>query len=142
MPTREIRFRYTSIDGDVAHEVQIIRILCEAIVQMNEVMILANPDFFAEGLSRVRYIPPPSCRSDRGVHGCQPVKGIVALLESRQGTCIDLACAFCALRRTLDHDLSAEVLVTNENRTPGLYHTTVRYGQGQIFDPQRDMRKG
>lgn len=136
MPTREIRFRYAAVDGNARHEIAILQIVCDALVKMNELMIRGDPSFFERDLYGVRYIPPPSCRSSHGVQGCQPVKGIVPLLESRQGTCIDLACAFCALRRVKYQDASAEVLVTSDRGLPGLYHTTVVYAGNQIYDPQ------
>jgi hypothetical protein len=134
MPTREIRLRYTALDDDDEHEVAILTILCEMLVQMNVLEIRGDPGFFAADLDGVRYIPPPSCRSTKGVRGCQPVKGIVRLLASRQGTCIDIASALCALLREKYGDPGASVEVTTNDR--GIFHTTVHTSTGRVFDPE------
>jgi hypothetical protein len=134
MPTREIRIRYTALDDNVEHEVAILRILCEMLVRMNVLEIRGDPAFFENDLDGVRYIPPPSCRSVKGVRGCQPVKGIARLITSRQGTCIDIASAFCSLLREKYGDGEAAVDVTTNNE--GTFHTTVHTSTGRVFDPE------
>jgi hypothetical protein len=137
VPLREFKFQFGSVDGDAEHEADCIEALCEGFVRCNEVQILADPDYFPDDPSAFRYIPPPSCRSSKGIQGCQPVKGALALMKSGLGSCIDLACMYCALLRTKHGDRSAFVKVDPQipNRQ-GLYHAVAVGGAGNIYDPE------
>jgi hypothetical protein len=137
MPTREIHFQFTSVDFDAEHEADIIEAICEGFVRANEIMILADPDFFPNDLDDLQYHPPKSCPSKKGVYGCQPVKGGVALLQRGAGTCIDLACLLCALLRVKHGDGGAKVVIYPQNNKQGLYHAVVESGSGTIYDPER-----
>jgi len=137
MPLRELKFQFGSIDGDAEHEATCIEALCEGFVRCNEVQIRVHPEFFPDEPDAFRYIPPPSCKSSRGIHGCQPVKGAVPLMKSGLGSCIDLACMWCAILRTKYGDQGAVVAV--DPQTPGrqgLYHAVTIDGAGQIYDPE------
>lgn len=137
MPTREIHFQFTSVDGDAEHEADIMEGICEGFVQANEIMILADPNFFPNDLADLRYHPPKSCPSKKGVYGCQLVKGSVALLRRGAGTCIDLACLFCALLRVKHGDAEAKVVIVPQTDQQGPYHAVVESGSGETYDPEK-----
>ena len=90
------------------------------------------------GCAGIGYIPPTKCE---GNAFCQPIRSALAILNTGQGTCIDLACYDAAAKIWKGKD--AEVKIVHEQDSTGAaipfqYHAVVVSG-GKVEDPTAEI---
>ena len=139
---REFRYTYAYEGND--DQADTIEGFCEGLVRGNVSQIATDPDRYpcCLGCSDLKYVDPPICRDNRF---CQPIKGAGPLIDSGEGTCIDLACLLAAMLRHKG-DRKARVEIENETaygkEIPGQYHAYVIDGKGARHDAQELVEAG
>lgn len=157
---RTMSFVYETSDPE--HEADLLEALCEGFVRANQIMIRAQEDAYpcCLGCGNYAYVPPASCqvydrqrRKTVADGSCQKVLGAAQLHRTGKGTCIDLACYLCALKREKDGLRSARVGIDYQFNPdvdgeiqPGKYHAIVVVPQGEgqadvILDPQQQLEE-
>ena len=152
LPTRELAFSYTAHSPE--NELEILAELCEGFVNANVAAIKADPETYpcCNSCGSLRYSDPQPCyQGKRGgkceiVPNCQRVKGIWKLLETGYGTCIDLAVAYCSIKRAKDGQDCWVVVDYERDRggevIPNRYHAYVHFADGRIVDPAEQAKAG
>ena len=141
----EFRFR---LEGHEQWNKQYIVNLCDGLVQMNVAMMNAEPDLYPHclGCGGIRYVDAPTCFVKTGgrykpLPQCQPVNAANILVKLKKGTCLDLSCFLCALKRHRG-DPGAHILIDDqydsyERPVDGKFHMTVMDSLGLHHDAQQ-----
>ena len=144
MEAREICFTYKAQDPE--NEMGILEGLCEGYVRANEFMIGADPDAYpcCSSCGELQYTDPQPCFVRRNgkckkAENCQRVKGAYELVKTGYGTCIDLACFYCAIKRAKNGE-ECNVVIHPEydahgNPIQNAYHAIVVFADGREVDP-------
>lgn len=142
---RRISFHY--VTATLEQEPHLVEALCEGFVRANEIEIIADPEEYpcCIACGRVRYSAPIPCmRNGRAEPNCQEVFGITALLRRGYGTCIELACAQCAIKRVKDgkecHVIVRHQIGANGLPIPNQYHALLEYADGTIEDTTEEVK--
>ncbi len=153
---RDLRFHFRC--GDDAEFRQQVAEFAEALTRVNTLELLKYGEGLACCLScgGVRYIPPPSCGTDRP---CQEVYDVLNLYARKRGTCFDLAAERAARHRVEAIEAGAEfpaeaaawVVVEDQVQqspygdefnevVPGRYHAFVERADGAVEDPSEELQ--
>ena len=153
---RDLRFHFRC--GDDAEFRQQVAEFAEALTRVNTLELLKYGEDLPCCLTcgSVRYIPPPSCGTDRP---CQEVYDALNIYQRKRGTCFDLAAERAARHRVEAIEAGAEfpaegvawVVVQDQVQEspygpefdeviPGHYHAFVERADGEVEDPSEELQ--